>query len=82
MDWFFGDGNRNKGKKKPSQSQKRDDVKAASGRQDLNKRANQAAAQVGLNQNQKQAFHRTLTGMGDNNLSFSQLVSIAKDHKN
>jgi hypothetical protein len=82
MDWFFGNGgDRKKGSKKPSKTEQRDNAKASSGREALNQRANDAADKAGLNADEKQKFHRHLTSLGDNNLSYGKLLSIAKGFK-
>lgn len=83
MPWWLGGTDDNssrkkKGQKSPSKSQQRDQAKATSGRGSLNKMANQAAREVGLNASEKQAFHRDLTSRGNNNLSYGDLLSIAR----
>lgn len=63
------------------QSRRRAEELRSSRRSNLNQMANDAAQAVGLDYEQKERFHRYLTSLGNDDLTYQELVEIARQFK-
>jgi len=75
-------GNKCDDRTQEQKSRQRADQLKGQRRASLNERANNAAKYWELNARQKQAFHRELTSMGNDDLSYEKLKEIAYRHRN